>query len=292
MIPLSESIGGAVREVVDLVEDFRSEGRGREVLGLVPGRPESEDVEIGLDRACQDVIESWLNKLGLAIEIHSEHGLSRVGDTVEVPEYLVAVDPFDGSGLYARGIPAEWWSVLSVYEPSTLEPVAAAAADVIRREIYMADGDGVTVASLDRDRPAPVEPSRQVELSDDTVLAVYLMSPVYRRHWTGRASDFMTMLASRFPGCLLWPNGGSCIYPWIARGVVHAYVSFDEPVSEIDPGLAFARSAGFPVFSVQADGTLVPHTFVPGNMAKRVPFLVAACTEDLAGQVVAEIRGT
>ena len=94
-----------------------------------------------------------------------------------------------------------------------------------------------------------------------------------------------------FPECLLWPNGGSCIYPWIARGIVDAYISFDEPVSEIDPGLAFAHFAGYPVFEVRTDGTLEVHVFVPGHMAERTRLLVSACTEELARELAAEITG-
>ena len=291
MTTVSEAIVSAVRDVVNLTEAFRAAGHGRETLGAVPGRPESEDVEIGLDRACQEVIEGWLARTGAAIEVHSEHGVSRVGPTDSTPEYLVAVDPFDGSGLYARGIPAEWWSVISVFEAGSLAPVAGAAADVLRREVYAAGPGGVTVGLLDGDSQASVEPNPRRELDNGAVLALYLMSPVYRSHWTDRGAAFMDMLAHRFPGCLLWPNGGSCIYPWIARGIVDAYISFDEPVSEIDPGLAFAHFAGYPVFEVRGDGTLEPHEFVPGRMAERTPLLITACTEELARELAAEIAG-
>ena len=278
-------------DVVHLTESFRAEGRGREALGAVPGRPESEDVEIGLDRACQEVIEGWLARTGAAVEVHSEHGESRVGPANVAPEFLVAVDPFDGSGLYARGIPAEWWSVISVYQAGTLEPVAGGAADVLRREVYSAGPGGVTVRPLDGDPPVEIQPNPRRGLDDGAVIALYLMSPVYRSHWTDRGAAFMDMLARRFPGCLLWPNGGSCIYPWISRGIVDAYISFDEPVSEIDPGLAFAHFGGYPVFDVRSDGTLEPHGFVPGRMAERTPLLVAACTEELARELAVGLVG-
>ena len=272
-----------------LTERFRSEGRGRETRGPVPGRPESEDVEIGLDRACQELIEDWLARTGAPVEIHSEHGVSRVGPVAMDAEYLVAVDPFDGSGLYARGIPSEWWSVLSVFRPGSLEPVTGAAADVLRREVYTAGPGGIEVRPLEGEASTILEPNQRRVLDNDTVLALYLMSPVYRSHWTDRGAAFMDMLARKFPGCLLWPNGGSCIYPWIARGIVDAYISFDEPVSEIDPGLAFAYFAGYPVCEVSVDGTVETHKFVPGRMADRTDLLVTACTDDLARQLAAEI---
>ncbi len=291
MTTISEAIDSAVIDVVRLTETFRAEGRGREAIGSVPGRPETEDVEIGLDRACQEAIEGWLGRTGAPIEVHSEHGVSRVGPAGSAPEYVVAVDPFDGSGLYARGIPAEWWSVVSAFEAGTLAPVAGAAADVLRREVYSAGPGGVNVGPLDGDSPANVNPNGRRGLDDGAVIALYLMSPVYRSHWTDRGAAFMDMLARRFPGCLLWPNGGSCIYPWIARGIVDAYISFDEPVSEIDPGLAFAHFAGYPVFEVRDDGTLKPHVLVPGRMAERTPLLITACTEELARELAAEIVG-
>jgi fructose-1,6-bisphosphatase/inositol monophosphatase family enzyme len=278
-----------LREVASTVLELAIKQEGGAVLGSVPGRPETEDVEIEVDRACQWLLEKWCRETGMGIEVHSEHGISRPsGDEVEL-QYLLASDPFDGSGLFQRGLAAEWWSVLSIYSINTCQPVAGAAVDILRKEIYLAERDGVTLVSWEPGSGIPLSPLNKTSLDDRTVIAAYMMAPTYLSKWIESGGNLLRTLVDRFPGARLWPNGGSCIYPWLARGLVHAYVMFEEPRSEIDPGLAFAWAAGYPVFSVQADGTLEPYKFIPGKLSERVPFLVAACTEELARAIVKEI---
>lgn len=135
-------------------------------------------------------------------------------------------------------------------------------------------------------------------LAEQPVIAAYLMHPSYLADWTQKAARLIDALVHRYPAVRLWPNGGSCIYPWLARGLVHAYVMFAELRSEIDPGLAFAESAGFPVYAVEADDAgkpaanarLEPYRFDPAARMGRVPFFIAACTPELARDIVRVIR--
>jgi hypothetical protein len=115
------------------------------------------------------------------------------------------------------------------------------------------------------------------------------MDPAYLRDWTTKGSALLKKLAESKGKVRFWPNGGSCIYPWLARGLVHAYVMFDEPRSEVDPGLAFPWAANFPVYSVSQNGALEPYVFAPGDQAGRVPFFVAACSPQLAAEIVQHI---
>ena len=62
-------------------------------------------------------------------------------------------------------------------------------------------------------------------------------------------------------------------------------------MSEIDPGLAFAHFAGFPVLEVGDDGGTRPHEFAPGRMAERTPLVVTACTEALARELAGAVVG-
>ncbi|PZC48188.1 MAG: fructose-1,6-bisphosphatase [Chloroflexi bacterium] len=263
--------------------DMAGRSEGREVLGAVAGRPEQEDVEIGIDRVCDDLLEAWCRRSGLSFDIHSEHGLRRVDGTGE--RYLIATDPFDGSGLFSRGLPAEWWSVLSIYT-ADLTPVAGGAVDIIRRQLYLADENNVTVTPLDGGSPQRIQPPSKTALDDSAVIAAFLMEPSYFATWAKEGSALLTTLIQKHPGARIWPNGGSCIYPWLAQGKVHAYVMFNEPRSEVDPGLAFASAAGYPVVSVLPDGSFEAYRFEPGKTAGRVPLLVAACTEDMARSVI------
>lgn len=287
---LARSLETYLREVASKVLELARQGKGSAVLGAVPGRTAAEDVEIEVDRVCQELLENWCQRTGSGMEIHSEHGVSRPSGNTVALQYLVASDPFDGSGLFRRGLAAEWWSVLSIYDVNTFEPVCGGAVDILRKEIYLAKADGVSFLSLETGQRTPLAPLTKAAVDGRTVIAAYLMDPSYLSHWVGKVAGLLNTLVGRFPEVRLWPNGGSCIYPWLARGLVHAYVMFDEPRSEIDPGLAFAWAARYPVFSVQEDGALKPYRFIPGQQSERVPFFVAACTRDLAEEIVKEIR--
>ena len=283
-------IEGYLREVAETAKAWASEDRGKDVLASVPGRPLSEDAEIGLDRQCDILLDRWCLNSGVDIEVHSEHGTRRPSGGPGAPELLISVDPFDGSGLYKRGLPAEWWSVLTVYQAEGLRPVAGGAADIVRGEMYLADPEGVTVRPLDSGPTMPMPPpSKEKALGGEQVIAAYLMDPAYLTTWTQRAAALMRSLNREHRGVRVWPNGGSCIFPWLARGLVHAYVMFDEPRTEIDPGLAFASFARFPVYSVTESGAMEIYRFDPEQSAGRVGFFVAACTQGLAEDIVEKV---
>ena len=287
---LKKSLDGYMREVTDTVQQMRSQGAGREVLGRVAGRSEAEDVEIGIDRMCEDLLEKWLGKAGMRIDLHSEHSLRYIGDEGP-PKYLVTCDPFDGSSHFMRGIPAEWWSVMTFWDVETMKPVLAGAADIGRRELYVADESGGTVESLLTKEKVAVQPAQHTTLGNHSVIAAYLMAPAYLNIWTKRSAKMLRTLRHQFAKARLWSDGGACSYPWLARGLTHAYVMFDEPRTEIDPGLGFAWAAKLGVYSVSEDGTLTEYEFEPGQSEGRVPWLVAACNRQMAEAVVAAILG-
>ena len=291
MTELLQYIEEYLRDVALKVPSLVREGRGTEILGKVPGRPESEDVEVEVDRICDDLLDDHLRKAGVNVEIFSEHGTRRIGGTGPA-KHLISIDPFDGSGLFLRGIPADWWSVLSFFRTEDLTPFGGGAIDILRKELYLAEEHKVTVISLEDQSQVEVFPSKKTTMDNETVIAAYLMNPSYLKGWTEGASGLVDRLNQSLPGVRLWPNGGSCIYPWLARGLVHAYVMFDEPRSEIDPGLAFPWAAGYPVYSVDGEGQLAPYSFRLGTQGDRVPFFISACTHELAQEIVSAIMGT
>ena len=282
MSAIGEALETALRRVSEEVREQARQGLGREVVGAVPGRPESEDVEIGIDSRCDEILIESLLDAGVTARVYSEHGVALVGSGE--PEYIVAVDPFDGSGLYRRGIPAEWWSVASYFDRAGT-PLGASALDILRGELYTAGAEGVSVGPVNGDDRMLVTPSDRRSLDDSTTLAAYLMQPSYINEWVTRMRNLLT----RYPGLRVWPNGGACIYPWLARGLVDAYVMFDEPRSEVDPGLGFAARSGLHLFEVGDNGSLEEYRFSSKDRAGRSPFFVAACTTELARNIVAEL---
>ena len=93
-------------------------------------------------------------------------------------------------------------------------------------------------------------------------------------------------MESQFPKMRFWPDGGACSYPWLSRGLTDAYVMFDEPRTEIDPGLGFIWASGLKVYSVTDTGTLNEYTFNPDKSSSSIPWFIASCTEDFAKDIV------
>ena len=266
-----------LRDVVSVVDDAVNTGGGADVMGAVPGRPADEDVEIELDRICDRLFESSILRSGLRIRVNSEHGVYGSDN----PLYRCMIDPFDGSGLFRRGLRKEWYSVLSILDLDG-KPIAGGALDIRSREIYLASEESVTLVSLWDDSRVEVHRSRKSSIDADTVIAAYTMNLEYRTDWNAKAKN----LNEGFPG-LLWGNGGACIYPLIASGDVHAYVMFEEPRSEIDPGLAFAAAAKYPLYAVDESGRMTPYEVdISKHLTGRVPFFIAACTEGMAASIV------
>ena len=277
------------RRIVATVSELARHGQGVEDLGPVPGRPGSEDRELGIDRVCLDRFEEIFQKTGLRMDVYSEHGIRQIGSIGDELIYLVGCDPFDGSGLFLRGLPAAWWSVLTIYGSDDLVPLGGGAVDLLRKEIYLIRNSQVTLLSLEDERRIEIFPSRKTSIDDSTVIAAYMIDPSYLLDWTLKTGLFLNNLVHKYPRARLWPNGGSCIYAWLARGLVHAYLMFDEPRSEIDPGLGLAWASGYQVFEVQPNGTLEQYRFIPSRYQERVPILLAACTRELAENIVSEM---
>ena len=282
MSAIGDALETALKRISQEVLDQARQGLGRDVVGAVPGRPESEDVEIGIDSLCDEILLECLSAAGVTAQVYSEHGADVVG--IGEPEYIVAVDPFDGSGLYRRGIPAEWWSVASYFDADGT-PLGGAAVDILRGELYAAQEGGVTVGPVGGGTRERVSPSDRRSLDSGVTLSAYLMQPSYITEWTARTREMM----ARYPGLRVWPNGGACIYPWLARGRVDAYLMFDEPRSEVDPGLGFAARSGLALFETGRDGSLEAYRFSSEDRAGRSALFVAACTTELAHRVVAEL---
>jgi fructose-1,6-bisphosphatase/inositol monophosphatase family enzyme len=290
LLSVSSQLDQFLRELMELIPKFYSDGFGKNSVGLVPGRSESEDIQIGLDEFCENLLIEKLRKTGCGIHLFSEHTRLVVGDS-ETLDYFITCDPFDGSGHYMRGLPAEWWTVLTVWDSKSGTPVWACAADFIRKEIYFADSNGVTLELYSTGKVFNINPSKDTRVSDESIIACYTMSPKYFRLWSKNLSNFTKIMENQFPKMRFWPDGGACTYPWLSRGLTNAYVMFDEPRTEIDPGLGFVWASGLKVFSVSDEGDLNEYIFEPDKSLDRIPWFIASCTKDLAKDIVNLVLG-
>lgn len=279
---IAELMKTCLLEVRETTLQSEQEARGTKVLGAVRGRPETEDVALELDFACEAIFRKhfaeFREKRGLKVRVFTEHD-TFLGS--RDPQFYCVIDPFDGSGMFRYGVQLDWWSVLSFFDLSG-QPIAGGAVDILAGKLYLADETGVTMYSLQSESCVKVSPAKQVTLNDEVMIACYLWNLEYLVPWGGIAEK----LQKRAPGAFIYTNGGACIWPMLASGKVHAYVMPSEPRSEIDPGLAFAKAAGITVLSVSEDGKVEEYRFEPKTQTARVPLLIAACTEELARDIV------
>ena len=90
-----------IKSVQAKVLDLNSRNMGSEVVGTVQGRPITEDLQILVDKACDELFTSIIANTGLSFDIYSEHGYYKVNHN-STPDYIAVIDPFDGSSLFKK----------------------------------------------------------------------------------------------------------------------------------------------------------------------------------------------
>ena len=254
-------------------------GQGREILGPVINRP--EDIEIGIDRVGEEVLENLLKKYELNATVFSEPD----GRDIKVggePEFFGSIDPFDGSVLYLRGFEHNWYTVLSFFDKEK-NPICCGVSDILNEKFYISDDSENYVLDLKTGKKSKIIPSQKRKLTESIVLASYLMSSQYSTKFLEIFGDLIGNMHSK---ALVYPQGGSFIYAFLASGLVDAYVMFNEPRSEIDPGFMIAKKAGCSVVTIDVDGSYKDYEFVPGRQHDKVDLLIASSTPELRDELI------
>lgn len=264
-----------------LVLRLAEQGGGREVLGGVSGRPEEEDVYMGIDEQCQKLFVEVVQARGLSMEVVSEHGIFTIGEGV--PHVRCLLDPFDGTDQFRRGIRESWYSVFSIVDRATLRPLFGATLDILGGRLYLASSDGVKVVSLQTGVEISCSSRASVRLRDG-VLASYKGRAKYLLPWVRRMRRVIERPENA--GVTHVGFGGSFIYALMAAGVVDAYVMRREPTDEILPGIAFVEFADPPLrlFEVSR-GALKGLEARRLTRAKRIPMFIAAGSDALAAEL-------
>mgnify|MGYP000120723543 CR=1 FL=1 len=164
--------------------------------------------------------------------------------SLDRPVFFVS-DPFDGSLLYKRNIPAFWFSALAVYtrpeKVEIAEPLTAAVIDLSSRMIYYCDIDQSYEGVLDPrgkvEKKKVIKPGNAENLAD-AFLETYLMKP----HYLYPTAEQFKFLFNKVKFIL--PNGGPCGFCDVASGRIDIYFGFKQPHTDIYPGLAIAEKAG------------------------------------------------
>ncbi len=264
-------------EVTNEVKKRAAKGEGREILGEVINRP--EDIDIGIDKVGEEVLERLLRKNKIEATIFSE---PEARDIKNGEHLYGAIDPFDGSALYLKGFEHNWYTALSFYDKER-KPILTGIGDILNGKFYLTGENGNYVRDINPGKKKKIFPSAKKNLQGPVVLATYLMKSFYSTKFFDIFGDLVKNI---HPKGLLYPQGGSFIYAFLAAGLIDAYIMFNEPRSEIDPGFPIAKKAGCSIVSVDSDGKYKDYEFVPGKQHDKIDLLIAAATPKLRDELI------
>ncbi|MCS7223847.1 MAG: hypothetical protein NZ959_04745 [Armatimonadetes bacterium] len=192
-------------------------------------------------------------------------------------EAVVFCDPFDGSALYRRGIPAFWYTALGVYSPDG-KPISAAVGDGLTFQIVYTDGRNAYQTNLDTIRKkVPVQPSDIKDLKD-AYLATYLMKPHFLYPTVERFKKLFQAVK------MVIPNGGPAGFADVASGKCDIYLAIRQPVTEVFSALPIALAAGCVVTDFMGE----PVQMVT-DINQRLD-IIACANADLHAQVLAVVK--
>jgi fructose-1,6-bisphosphatase/inositol monophosphatase family enzyme len=253
----------ALRVVSASLKEIRSlAGRGTEVVeGRPAGYREWDPEVIRVDKAAERIILEEIKTSGLRAIILTEesgrveqpasscaqgaslagarHGQAASGGQAgQSPVYFI-VDPFDGSLLYRRQIPAFWYTCLGIYS-SEGEPLTAAVADVSSQQVDFCNEQAAFTGRLENGelrQATKLRPSQVEELSEAFV-ETYLMKPAFMYPTAIRLEPLLSRVK------FILPNGGPCGFADVATGRVDVYIAVREAAVEVFTGMPIAQRAG------------------------------------------------
>lgn len=268
---------------------------GRENLGDVRGRGEGEDTFIGIDAIADQLIMDKLDGLantGLSFLVLSEHSTYKVG--AGNIEFILAVDPFDNSNEYMKGIYTIAPHLVAGAWNKNGKPIACANANLNLGDLSLSHNG--KISRLNRENQfltdlTLTEEQKAINFNDPNfIMSYYAGKEKYRRGFNNNLSNHLTVGS-------LNPIGGAHTYADdILANVMIGTVEGKngEPVAEVWPGVGMALMRGFKAFRVDENtGELIDLEFDfqhflrnPERYAEdRVPFMIVAATRKLAEQI-------
>jgi fructose-1,6-bisphosphatase/inositol monophosphatase family enzyme len=221
-------------------------GRGVEVVSDTrQGEYRYWDPEtLKVDREAENLFVERLKKYGINATVLSEEAgtleLSSETPNVGLEEKVYFIsDPFDGSLLYKRQIPAFWFTTLAIYALDK-SVKCAVVGDCAARSVDFCNQDKAYTARLAEgglEEVKELQP-RDTEKLEDAFLETYLMKPHYMYP---AVKDFEGLFSQvKF----ILPNGGPGGFSDVASGRVDVYFANKQPFVDVFTGLAIAQKAG------------------------------------------------
>jgi fructose-1,6-bisphosphatase/inositol monophosphatase family enzyme len=266
--------------------DNLSQTSGAEVVETRDGTPRTYrhwDTEtLRVDKEIEGYYIGQLSEDGIdAIMLSEEIGRMKIepGGTpltgLNLPIFFVS-DPFDGSLLYKRNIPAFWYTALAIYsrEKNAEEcvPLNAVVADLTTKLVQYCDWKGSYEGKLDASGQVldqvSIHPNKTRQLGD-AFLETYMMKPPFMYP----TSEIFKFLFTKVKFIL--PNGGPCGFCDVANGRIDIYFGHKQPHNDIYPGLAVAEKAGCVVTTFEG------HEVKFDDNVRRRYNVLCTCTEEL-----------
>lgn len=279
-------------QAVSLLRPKVRRGEGKQVVAAVQGR--LEDQELGIDKIGEPILADLIQKEGLSAFVFGEHKNYVFSDGGS-PEAYFFIDPFDNSSPYRAGLDIPVYTVVSAFTP-TGDPIGAVIGDIKNNTLYLNRGRRNYFVDLESGEIREMKRSNRTSLKDpDATLATYFGSNEYSIPFLRK---FMPLIGDMNPKGILYPWGGAYIYGLLADGAVDVYLMFNEPHSEIIPGLPFALDAGCEVMAINPDGTSESYRVNPRSLKRRpndykeggVRLLAVTATPELRDEVISHLK--
>ena len=263
-----------------------SQQSGAEVVETRDGTPRTHrhwDTEtLRVDKEVEGYYIGQLSEDGIdAVMLSEEVGRMKIKSSGlplkgrDIPIFFVS-DPFDGSLLYKRNIPAFWYTALAIYNrPERIEeaePLTAVVVDLTSRLTQFCDSKGSYEGTLNS-RGEIVNRRRIAPNSTTQLGAAFLETYMMKPPFMYPTSEIFKFLFSKVKFIL--PNGGPCGFCDVANGRVDIYFGHKQPHNDIYPGLAVAEKAGCVVTTFEGH-----EVKFDDNVEKRYNVL-CTCTEEL-----------
>ena len=275
------------------------EGKGKEDLGSVPGRPGEKQALI--DAVGQDRLINTIRDQKLPAIVIGEH--TRQDHTGNNETYVYfSQDPFDNTSPYKRGLPTPVFSVLSSYDQDS-NPIGGVVINIPAKKAYMnIDGEASVVSfdivdgdEIDEGTNEPIkiakiikkEPmqrsQRRTLIHQDATISSFVGEKDFMIPFN---DNFRLLLENFSTKTMIYGEGGAFAWGLLAAGVIDAIAVRDEWRSEIDPGLALAQLAGCTIVSVDPEtGEFEDYKFDP-TAEDDVPLLIAAATPEIRDEII------
>jgi len=243
----------ALNAVLGSMEVIRAlKGGGTEVVATRHGAYKSWDPDtFKVDKDTEDQFIERIRQAGLNAILLSEEAKRKdlsTPETADKPRVYVISDPFDGSLLYKRGIPAFWFTTLAVYDEHG-KPLTAVVGNCTTQSVDFCDSEKAYTGKLRDGELVDLEelhPSAETNL-ENVCLETYLMKPKFMYPATIQFAPLFKKLK------FILPNGGPAGFADAAAGRVDVYFAYNQPFVEVFSGVAIAQRSGCVVTTFTGD---------------------------------------